>query len=168
MNRLQMLCRRALCVPIRTYQYTLSPWIGRSCRFYAQLQQLHHAGHPDPRLHKRHSAGRMAHCPVQSLGKWGYDPCRRPAAGKTLPAACSPQSCFPHGTSERWKNRGFLRKFNAFCSACASAAARKAVGLHTKNRRCARGFFVFRRFEVAARRPQPTAANAVFRYDPLW
>ena len=33
MNRLQMLCRRALCVPIRIYQYTLSPWIGRSCRF---------------------------------------------------------------------------------------------------------------------------------------
>ena len=28
-----MLCRRALCVPIRIYQYTLSPWIGRSCRF---------------------------------------------------------------------------------------------------------------------------------------
>ena len=33
MNRLQMLCRRTLCVPIRIYQYTLSPWIGRSCRF---------------------------------------------------------------------------------------------------------------------------------------
>ena len=33
MNRLQMLCRRALCVPIRIYQYTLSPWIGRSCRY---------------------------------------------------------------------------------------------------------------------------------------
>ncbi|WP_428047867.1 membrane protein insertion efficiency factor YidD, partial [Candidatus Avelusimicrobium facis] len=28
-----MFCRRALCVPIRIYQYTLSPWIGRSCRF---------------------------------------------------------------------------------------------------------------------------------------
>ena len=33
MNRLQYICRRALCVPIRAYQYTLSPWIGRSCRF---------------------------------------------------------------------------------------------------------------------------------------
>ena len=33
MNRLQAACRRALCLPIRAYQYTLSPWIGRSCRF---------------------------------------------------------------------------------------------------------------------------------------
>ena len=29
MNRLQAVCRRALCLPIRAYQYTLSPWIGR-------------------------------------------------------------------------------------------------------------------------------------------
>ena len=33
MNRLQAACRRALCLPIRAYQHTLSPWIGRSCRF---------------------------------------------------------------------------------------------------------------------------------------
>ena len=32
MNRLQAACRRALCLPIRAYQHTLSPWIGRSCR----------------------------------------------------------------------------------------------------------------------------------------
>ena len=31
---------------------------------FAQLQQLHHAGHPDPRLYQGHPAGRMAHCPV--------------------------------------------------------------------------------------------------------
>ena len=39
MNRLQMLCRRALCVPIRIYQYTLSPWIGRSCQRHQKDQQ---------------------------------------------------------------------------------------------------------------------------------
>ena len=33
MTRLQNACRKALCGLIRVYQYTLSPWIGRSCRF---------------------------------------------------------------------------------------------------------------------------------------
>ena len=41
---------------------------------FAQLQQLHHAGHPDPRLYQGHSAGRMAHCPVQSAGQVGIRP----------------------------------------------------------------------------------------------
>ena len=41
---------------------------------FAQLQQLHHAGHPDPRLYQGHSAGRMAHCPVQSAGQVGLRP----------------------------------------------------------------------------------------------
>lgn len=41
---------------------------------FAQLQQLHHAGHPDPRLCKRHFAGRMAHCAVQSAGQVGLRP----------------------------------------------------------------------------------------------
>ena len=33
MNRLQMLCRRALCVPIRIYQYCISPVLPPACRF---------------------------------------------------------------------------------------------------------------------------------------
>ena len=32
MTGLQNACRKALCGLIRVYQYTLSPWIGRSCR----------------------------------------------------------------------------------------------------------------------------------------
>ena len=39
--------------------------------FYAQLQQLHHAGHHDPWVHQRHPAGDMAHRPVQSLRQMG-------------------------------------------------------------------------------------------------
>ena len=45
---------------------------------FAQLQQLHHAGHSDPRLYQGHSAGGLAHCPVQSAGEMGLRP--RPAA----------------------------------------------------------------------------------------
>ena len=33
MTGLQNACRKALCGLIRVYQYTLSPWICRSCRF---------------------------------------------------------------------------------------------------------------------------------------
>ena len=110
MNRLQMLCRRALCVPIRIYQYTLSPWIGRSCRFspscsnYTMQAILTHGCIKGILL----GAWRIARC--NPLGRWDTTPCRRPAAGKAPPATCSPQSCFTHGTSERWKNRGFLRR----------------------------------------------------------
>ena len=39
--------------------------------FYAQLQQLHHAGHHDPWVRKGHPAGGMAHRPVQSLRQMG-------------------------------------------------------------------------------------------------
>ena len=44
---------------------------------HPQLQQLHHAGHPDPRLHQGHPAGSLAHRPVQPLGQMGL----RPGAG---------------------------------------------------------------------------------------
>ena len=33
MNRLQKLCRDALCVPIRLYKRYISPGLGRNCRF---------------------------------------------------------------------------------------------------------------------------------------
>ena len=74
MNRLQMLCRRALCVPIRIYQHTLSPWIGRSCRFspscsnYTMQAILTHGCVKGILL----GAWRIARC--NPLGKWGYDP----------------------------------------------------------------------------------------------
>ena len=72
-------------------------------------------------------------------------------------AACLARQGLRYFRSAGGTNQGLLAPGNP-----------KAVGLHTKNpSRCARGFFVFRRFEVAARRPQSAAANAVFRYDPL-
>ena len=85
MNRLQAVCRRALCLPIRAYQYTLSPWIGRSCRFtpscsnYTMQAILTHGCIKGILL----GAWRIARC--NPLGKWGYDPV--PEAGKwTSPA----------------------------------------------------------------------------------
>lgn len=101
MNRLQRLCRRALCVPIRIYQYTLSPWIGRSCRFspscsnYTMQAILTHGCVKGILL----GAWRIARC--NPLGKWGYDPYRRPAAGKAPPAICSPQSCLKSGIGDK-------------------------------------------------------------------
>ena len=85
MNRLQAACRRALCLPIRAYQHTLSPWIGRSCRFtpscsnYTMQAILTHGCIKGILL----GAWRIARC--NHLGKWGYDPV--PEAGKwTNPA----------------------------------------------------------------------------------
>lgn len=101
MNRLQMLCRRALCVPIRIYQYTLSPWIGRSCRFspscsnYTMQAILTHGCIKGILL----GAWRIARC--NPLGKWGYDPVPPPAAGKALPAIYSQQSCLKSGTGDK-------------------------------------------------------------------
>ena len=44
----------------------------------------------------------------------------------------------------------------------------KAVGLHTKNpSRCAKGFFVLRRFKVAARRPQADSSICRLPLRPL-
>ena len=71
-------------------------------------------------------------------------------------------------TKEYQKSARYFRSAGGTNQGLLAPGDPKAVGLHTKNpSRCARGFFVFRRFEVAARRPQPAAANAVFRYDPL-
>ena len=76
---------QALCLPIRAYQYTLSPWIGRSCRFtpscsnYTMQAILTHGCIKGILL----GAWRIARC--NPLGKWGYDPV--PEAGKwTNPA----------------------------------------------------------------------------------
>ena len=74
MNRLQRLCRRALCIPIRVYQHTLSPWIGRSCRFtpscsnYTMQAIMTHGCIKGILL----GAWRIARC--NPFGKWGFDP----------------------------------------------------------------------------------------------
>ena len=71
-------------------------------------------------------------------------------------------------TKEYQKSARYFRSAGGTNQGLLAPGNPKAVGLHTKNpSRCARGFFVFRRFEVAARRPQSAAANAVFRYDLL-
>lgn len=86
---------------IRIYQYTLSPWIGRSCRFspscsnYTMQAILTHGCVKGILL----GAWRIARC--NPLGKWGYDPCRRPAAGKALPAIYSLQSCLKSGIGDK-------------------------------------------------------------------
>ena len=80
MNRFQRSCRRALCVPIRIYQHTLSPWIGRSCRFtprcsnYTIQAIMTHGCLKGILL----GAWRIARC--NPLGKWGFDPV--PDAGR--------------------------------------------------------------------------------------
>ena len=80
MNRFQRSCRRALCVPIRIYQHTLSPWIGRSCRFtpscsnYTIQAIMTHGCLKGILL----GAWRTARC--NPLGKWGFDPV--PDAGR--------------------------------------------------------------------------------------
>ena len=74
MNRVQLACRKALCALIRVYQYTLSPWIGRSCRFtpscsnYTMQAILTHGCIKGVLL----GAWRIARC--NPFGKWGYDP----------------------------------------------------------------------------------------------
>ena len=100
MNRLQAACRRALCLPIRAYQHTLSPWIGRSCRFtpscsnYTMQAILTHGCIKGILL----GAWRIARC--NPLGKWGYDPCRKQGSGRTPPAGCSRQNCLKTGIKQ--------------------------------------------------------------------
>ena len=71
MNRLQYICRRALCVPIRAYQYTLSPWIGRSCRFSPSCSNYTMQAIMTHGCVKGILLGGMAHRPVQSLRQMG-------------------------------------------------------------------------------------------------
>ncbi|MDU8657365.1 membrane protein insertion efficiency factor YidD [Faecalibacterium prausnitzii] len=94
MNRLQMLCRRALCVPIRIYQYTLSPWIGRSCRFspscsnYTMQAILTHGCVKGILL----GAWRIARC--NPLGRWGYDPVPPPGRWQSPARNLQPAKLF--------------------------------------------------------------------------
>ena len=89
MNRLQAACRRALCLPIRAYQYTLSPWIGRSCRFtpscsnYTMQAILTHGCIKGILL----GAWRIARC--NPLGRWGFDPVSSEKLPAVLPTAIS-------------------------------------------------------------------------------
>ncbi len=100
-NRLQMLCRRALCVPIRIYQYTLSPWIGRSCRFspscsnYTMQAILTHGCIKGILL----GAWRIARC--NPLGKWGYDPVPPPGRWQSPARNLQPASCLKSGTGDK-------------------------------------------------------------------
>ena len=58
---------------------------------HPQLQQLHHAGHPDPRLHQGHPAGSLAHRPVQPPGQMGLRP--RAAPGAVAKPCPAPGAC---------------------------------------------------------------------------
>ena len=78
MNRLQKLCRDALCVPIRLYKRYISPGLGRNCRFtptcseYA-IEAIQTHGCVKGLLL---AAWRFARC--NPLGRWGYDPVPEP------------------------------------------------------------------------------------------
>jgi len=77
-NRLQKLCRDALCVPIRLYKRYISPGLGRNCRFtptcseYA-IQAIQTHGCVKGLVL---AAWRIARC--NPLGRWGYDPVPEP------------------------------------------------------------------------------------------
>ncbi len=94
MNRLQLACRRALCVPIRIYQHILSPWIGRSCRFspscsnYTMQAILTHGCIKGILL----GAWRIARC--NPLGKWGYDPVPPPGRWQSPARKLQPAKLF--------------------------------------------------------------------------
>ena len=89
-----MLCRRALCVPIRIYQYTLSPWICRSCRFspscsnYTMQAILTHGCVKGILL----GAWRIARC--NPLGRWGYDPVPPPGRWQSPARNLQPAKLF--------------------------------------------------------------------------
>ena len=122
MNRLQMLCRRALCVPIRIYQYTLSPWIGRSCRFspscsnYTMQAILTHGCVKGILL----GAWRIARC--NPLGRWGYDPVPPPGRWQSPARNLQPAKLFCTRHKRKVEKERFpaqsvvaCLKFNAFC-----------------------------------------------------
>ena len=94
MNRLQYICRRALCVPIRAYQYTLSPWIGRSCRFtpscsnYTMQAIMIHGCVKGILL----GAWRIARC--NPFGKWGFDPVPEPGRWQNPARRLQPAKLF--------------------------------------------------------------------------
>ena len=67
-------------------------------------------------------------------------------------------------TKEYQKSARYFRSAGGTNQGLLAPGDPKAVGLHTKNpSRCARGFFVFRRFKVAARRN--VRATACFYAD---
>ena len=83
-----------VCVPIRIYQYTLSPWIGRSCRFspscsnYTMQAILTHGCVKGILL----GAWRIARC--NPLGKWGYDPVPPPGRWQSPARNLQPAKLF--------------------------------------------------------------------------
>ena len=94
MTRLQKACRNALCGLIRAYQYTLSPWIGRSCRFTPSCSNYTMQAIQEHGCLKGILLGGMAHRPVQSPRQMGLrpgagagplaEPCPPPAACKAV------------------------------------------------------------------------------------
>ena len=94
MTRLQNACRKALCGLIRVYQYTLSPWIGRSCRFtpscsnYTMQAIMTHGCIKGILL----GIWRIARC--NPLGKWGYDPVPEPGRWQNPARRLQPAKLF--------------------------------------------------------------------------
>ncbi len=74
MTAVQRWCRKGLCFLILVYQRTLSPWIGRSCRFrpscsnYTMQAIMTHGCIKGCLL----GVWRILRC--NPLGKWGFDP----------------------------------------------------------------------------------------------
>ena len=101
MNRLQAACRRALCLPIRAYQHTLSPWIGRSCRFtpscsnYTMQAILTHGCIKGILL----GAWRIARCNPWANG--ATTRCRPRGGGKALPGTWSLPGSLKSGIGDR-------------------------------------------------------------------
>lgn len=83
MNRLQRLCRRALCAPIRAYKRYISPGLGYNCRFtptcseYA-VQAIETHGCIKGLLL---AAWRILRC--NPLGRWGFDPVPEPGCWRS-------------------------------------------------------------------------------------
>ena len=108
MTGLQNACRKALCGLIRVYQYTLSPWIGRSCRFtpscsnYTMQAIMTHGCIKGILL----GTWRIARC--NPLGKWGYDPVPEPGRWQNPARRLQPAKLFSTRHRKRWKNRGFF------------------------------------------------------------
>ena len=167
--------RNVFCTERESFGFSGKCFTGRRCSLLTDKREPERTavpgGHESPSGAFKPQTGLRSKCRVFSAARSqrfrcaGPDGLRHPASASCLGRHSHPAGRCPNSSSlypplaavVAVANKGLLALDNP-----------KAVGLHTKNpSRCARGFFVFRRFEVAARRPQPTAANAVFRYDPL-
>ena len=100
--------QKALCGLIRLYQKFISPGLGRNCRFSPSCSQY---GIEAIRTHGcvkglLLTAWRITRC--NPLGRWGYDPYRKRAAGKIRPGISRPRLCFPPDTKNKWKTSSLM------------------------------------------------------------